>query len=91
MTTQEIINGLNDYIEHPTYMIDPDLLDALSQRMDRVKKLMVASHKSMEELLGCSAEYNVECNECPIYALCHNVNTYLSCDKVWSKYIKGEI
>lgn len=33
MTAQEIINGLNDYIEHPTYMIDIDLL------VEAIKKL----------------------------------------------------
>ena len=67
------------------------MLEELNERMDRVKKLMDASHKSMEDLLGDSAEYNVECNECPLYALCHNVNTYLKCNEVWSKDLKGEI
>lgn len=65
--------------------------EALNQAMDRIHELMEASHKSMEELLGYGAEYNVECSECPIYSLCHNVNTYLNCNEVWSKYIKGEI
>lgn len=65
--------------------------EALNQAMDRIHELMEASHKSMEELLGDSAEYNVECDECPIYALCHNVNTYLKCNEVWTKHIKGEI
>ena len=36
MTAQEIINGLNDYIEHPTYMIDIDLLSEAIKKLETV-------------------------------------------------------
>lgn len=36
MTAQEIINGLNDYIEHPTYMIDLDLLSEAIKKLEPV-------------------------------------------------------
>lgn len=49
MTTQDIINGLNDYIKHPTYMIDLDLLS------EAVKKLETVAEK--ERLDNKFAEY----------------------------------
>lgn len=49
MTAQEIINGLNDYIEHPTYMIDLDLLS------EAIKKLGTVAEK--ERLDNKFAEY----------------------------------
>ena len=42
MTRKEIINGLIEYRDHPTYMIDPDILDgaisALSAEGEYIKK-----------------------------------------------------
>lgn len=49
MTAQEIIDGLNGYIEHPTYMIDLDLLS------EAIKKLEPVAEK--ERLDNKFAEY----------------------------------
>ena len=98
MTAQEIINGLNDYIEHPTYMIDPDLLDELKERMDRIKVLMDASGESIEEMLARSPVYTIQCDKCPISNICCELGTVTNkktgliygCSDVWEKYLKGE-
>ena len=36
MTAQEIINGLTEYLEHPTYMIDTDLLKGAIEKLGTV-------------------------------------------------------
>ena len=36
MTAQEIINGLTEYLEHPTYMIDTDLLNGAIEKLGKV-------------------------------------------------------
>lgn len=36
MTAQEIINGLTEYLAHPTYMIDTDLLNEAIEKLGKV-------------------------------------------------------
>ena len=36
MNTQQIIDGLNDYLEHPTYMLDPDLIVNAIEKLGEV-------------------------------------------------------
>lgn len=62
----------------------------LDKRKDRIRELTKALDKSMIDILGYGAEFELDCDDCPIYKLCHNVNRY-SCHTVWSKYIRGEI
>lgn len=98
MTVQDIINDLNDYIENPTYMIDPDLLDELSKRMDRVKELMDGTGLSIEEMLSESANVNLDCAKCVLRARCAKLDLtvykktglYYTCNDIWEEYLKGE-
>ena len=51
MTTQDIINGLTEYLEHPTYMIDPDLLTGAIEKLGVVAEIERID-KATSEFLG---------------------------------------
>lgn len=48
MTAQEIIDGLNGYIEHPTYMIDLDLLSEAIKKLESVAEAERLDNKFAE-------------------------------------------
>lgn len=74
--------------------------EELNKRMDRIKVLMDASNKSMEELLALGGMVVIdECNDCPLKHECVAVQLsvnpgtglYWSCEDLWTAYLKGEL
>lgn len=66
-------------------------IEALDERMDRIKVAMDATGSSMERLIAIGACADIiECAKCPIMEKCDDL-MYMDCIDVWCKYLMGEI
>jgi hypothetical protein len=70
-----------------------DKIEALQEKMDRVKVLMDVTGMSMEELMAESAMVHVDCMLCPIKTKCdqYRYDESIGCTEAWTRYLKGEL
>lgn len=70
-----------------------DKLELLSKKMDRIKILMDATGKSIEQMLADYAsddEYpKFSCKECPIKDRCNTIVNHNTCYDVWLEFLEA--
>lgn len=70
-----------------------DKLELLAKKLDRIKVLMDATGKSIEQMLAYYAsddEYPIfSCKECPIQDRCNTIVNHNTCYDVWLKFLEA--